>query len=355
MHEHGPKRRLRPATDCWFHATLGGVLSKVRSARASQLALTTLSGTLVAACSLFAPTDAELIGGGASPKSHTDAGRGNGGEETAAGAGLDAGASAGGVSVGGTAGQSTGTAGQSTGTAGQSTGTAGQSTGTAGQSAGTAGQSGGGQGGVGGAGSCVPDITSKAPKASSLLDDFADGAPGPKFRVDGDTETCAVESGGRVVIALPQPLSSTYFCYYETLNNYDLTCDSVVLKVPEVAGPTFGVQTYLYVGPDAAHRVMVVVENGAYLFSTDAVDFSSAGRYDPAFPWWRLREASVGGQRKVIFETSSDAVAWRQNYSVARPFALNDVKVAFGAGAYRAVSSSGTGAFACYNAPASCH
>jgi hypothetical protein len=310
-------------------------LSTRTRTRTPHFLFTSVSLTLLAACSLLAPTEAELSGG-----RDREAPGASGGGEDMAGAGQDGGAPAGGSVSGGAGGELGGAA----------------PSGTGGSTAGM----GGGNGGVGGAAggssstNCVADVASQVPKASSLRDDFADGTPSPNFRVDGDTEICALEASGEVVVDLPQPLNSSYFCFYETQNDYDLTCDSVVLKVPEVAGPVVGVQTYLYVGPDPEHLVMVVVENGTYLFSTDAVRFADAGRYDPASPWWRLRETSIDGQRKVVFETSSDAATWTQRYSTARPYPLNEVKVAFGAGAYRPSSATGAGVFACYNAPAGC-
>jgi hypothetical protein len=314
------------------HAILLGVLANVRPARATLVACIFSTSFVAAACSLFAPTDAELIGGGGAPQ--------EGGKPSA---GATSGSSNGGASGG--SGGSAGSGDDSTAAGGEGGATSG---------GGEAG--GGGRGGsvpVAGATGCIRDVSSSEPPASSLGDDFSDGTAGPNFRVDGDTETCALEASGRVEVALP-PSVSGYFCYYETLANYDLTCDSIVVKVAEAAGPVVGLQTYLYVGPDAAHRVMVVVENGGYLFSTNGTQFSSVGRFDPASPWWRLREAEVGGQRKVIFETSPDAATWTERHSVTRPFALNKVKVAFGAGAHLPTADGGTGAFACYNAPAGC-
>ena len=314
---------------------------KFRPARTLYLALTSVSLAVMGACSLFAPTEAELSGGRAARDEEVKAGAGAAAGDDTGGARGDSGASSGGIGLSG--------GGQSGGAGGTGGVTAGAAGGTAGAAGGTA-----GTGGAAGSNTCVPDVTSKAPKASSLVDGFSDGTAAPKFRIDGDLDTCALEKSGRVVVDLPQPAPAGYFCFYETLQVYDLTCDGVVLKVPQVAGPALGVQTYLYVGPDPAHLVMVVVENGSYLFSTDAKAFINVGQYDSGSPWWRLREASVGGQRKVIFETSPDAAAWTERYSVARPFALDSVKVSFGAGAYRASASSGSSLFACYNAPAGC-
>ena len=199
----------------------------------------------------------------------------------------------------------------------------------------------------------MPDVTSARPRASTLLDDFSNNRAGPGFFVNGSPATCATESNGSVVVTLPNPVPASEYCYYQTSTTYDLTCDSIVLKVSQVARSVIGLQTFLYVFPDDTHKLFVVVENGTYILGSEGGDDSTGGRYEATSPWWRLSEVSNKSARLVIFETSSDGSTWTERARLARPFPLNNVRIAFGTGAYMATSNPGSGTFACYNA-ASC-
>ena len=186
-----------------------------------------------------------------------------------------------------------------------------------------------------------------------MKDDFSDGMPGPTFRLDGDG-ACGVEKNGRLRITLPSPVSASYYCYFETTSSYDLTCDAIVLKVPEVVGPSLGLQTFLYITADPAHRLTILVENGAYLIGLEGENPTFSGRYSAGEPWWRLSEVAKGRQRVMVFETSADAVSWTEQARFDRPFSVGDVEIALGAGAYQSNSSPGTSEFACFNSPQAC-
>ncbi len=286
------------------------------------------------ACSLFAPTDADIAGGA------TQGSGGIAGNASSASGG--AAQTQGGAPEAGAPGDSGAGGGRSSGGA---TGRGGATSG---------GSATGGVNATGGATTCVADVTSTRPKASTLLDDFSNGTAGPGFFVNGSPTTCATESAGSVVVALPNPVPASEYCYYQTSTTYDLTCDSIVLKVSQVARSAVGLQTFIYVFPDDTHKLFLVVENGTYILASEGGDDSTGGPYEPTNPWWRLREVSDGSARLVTFETSPDGSAWTERARLVRPFPLNNVRIAFGAGAYQATPNPGSGAFACYNRPASC-
>lgn len=229
---------------------------------------------------------------------------------------------------------------------------------TAGGSAGAAmtggSTSSGGATSASGASTCTPDVVSSRPKTSSLLDDFSDGSAGPAFFVNGEPANCALESSGHMVVSLPNPTPASNYCYYESADRYDFTCDSLVVKVPQIARATLGLQTFVYLILDASRTFYLVVDNGAYILGSLGGKTVSGGRYDSTAAWWRLREEGVTGTRQVVFETSGDARTWRERARIARPFALNDVKIALGVGSYQTTTDPGSGVFACLNTPAGC-
>jgi hypothetical protein len=288
----------------------------------------------LSACSLLAPTDEALTGGG---NDSASAGQfSNAGAEPVADAGAAASAGGGDVGASGTATSVGGGAGGNGSLAG-----GGGVSSSAGATAG------------GGTSTCVPDVTSTRPKASSLRDEFSDGTPEPTFRLDGD-DACGVETKGRLHVALPAPVNASYYCYFETTSTYDLTCDAIVVKVPAVVGPSVGLQTFLYLTADPAHKLTILVEDGAYLVGLEGEKLSYSGRYSAAEPWWRLRETAASGKRVVVFETSADAQTWTERTRLDRPFGVGSVKIALGAGAWAANASPGISEFACYNAAGTC-
>ncbi|MGC4088129.1 MAG: hypothetical protein QM756_09560 [Polyangiaceae bacterium] len=319
---------------------------------------------VVSACSLFAPTEDELSGGGASAEGGAFVST-SGGASAAKGGAASA---TGGAALGGTASSGAATGGTTNGGAALGGATSGGATnggaalggaatgGAASGGAAVAGSSasGGAPIGSGGSSGCVPDFTSSKPKASTLLDDFSDGSAGPGFFVNGSPTTCAVEASSRVVVSLPNPTPPSNYCYYQSTGSFDFTCDSLVVKVPQIARATLGLQTFVYLIPDATHKFYLVVDNGAYILGSEGGKSVGGGRYDASVPWWRLREEGSGSVRQVVFETSQDATSWVERARIARPFALNNVRIALGAGSYQNVSDPGSGMFSCLNAPAGC-
>jgi hypothetical protein len=106
----------------------------------------------------------------------------------------------------------------------------------AGGTSGTGGiaSSAGGSGGVAGSASggapgneaCVPDVLSANPKANSLISDFSSTSG---FMLN----SCFSVSGGQGLAEPGEAPNAGNYCMFWTAAQYDLTCSSVAVKVPE--------------------------------------------------------------------------------------------------------------------------
>jgi len=97
------------------------------------------------------------------------------------------------------------------------------------------------------------------------------------------TQECATEVGNRMIVALPNPPNADYYCYYETVRTYDLTCDAVVVKVPELTRAALGLQTFLYIVRDDDHKMILVVESTGIVFGLDGGAAVTGENYDPRY------------------------------------------------------------------------
>ncbi len=186
------------------------------------------------------------------------------------------------------------------------------------------------------------------PPASSIQDDFASGMLGDRWAAVGGG--CIAQTAGDLVAA---PTDTGAYCFAATLVTTHLSCDSIVMRVPEVTAPVLGAQTFIYVSPaSGAENMHMILEGDGYQLGTDAngIIVGSSDVRDPVNDlWWRL-SASDG---EVVFDTSPDGAAWRERLRGPEPFSFDDVYISLGAGTWMPTPSPGQARFGCYNVPPS--
>jgi hypothetical protein len=91
------------------------------------------------------------------------------------------------------------------------------------------------------AGRCAT-ATFSLPAASTFADDFTTGVLTDRWH---PVASCIAQASGELV-ATPSPTPTSY-CHAWTNGDFHLSCDSIVVKVPEVTTETLGVQTFIYV------------------------------------------------------------------------------------------------------------
>jgi hypothetical protein len=218
-----------------------------------------------------------------------------------------------------------------------------QGSGAAGGAA-SAGGGGVGGGAGGGAGVCATDFLH--PAASSLVDDFADGSPAPKWARAG----CAMQEIDGQLVAAP-PADALDFCFQYTVDAYHLTCSEIAFRLDEATSSTQGVQTFVYIDTlDGTQRLHLLKDITGFNFAApDIAAIPVSGSYDPiAHRWWKLRH---DGQL-LFFETSPDGETWSVRASAESPISLDSVIIQLGAGTYLSIPDPGVARFACYNVPA---
>ncbi|MEJ7729209.1 MAG: hypothetical protein WKG00_08335 [Polyangiaceae bacterium] len=201
----------------------------------------------------------------------------------------------------------------------------------------------GGAGGQGGA--CAIDFLH--PAASSLVDDFADGTPAPKWTTAG----CAPQEVDGQLVATP-PANALEFCFQHPVDAYHLTCSEIAFRLDEATSSTQGVQTFVYIDTlDGTQRLQLLKDIGGFNFAApDIASIPVSGSYDAiADRWWKLRH---DGQL-LFFETSPDGERWNVRASAESPISLDSVVIQLGAGTYLSIPDPGVARFACYNMPAS--
>jgi len=200
--------------------------------------------------------------------------------------------------------------------------------------------------GTGGAGgTCAPG---SHPRISSLVDDFSDGTPAPAWVPVG--RCSPLETRGEVVVV--PPTTGDEFCWYASVDTFQLRCDAVTFLVAEATAPALGVQTFVYIDPtDAAEPINLILEGGGFQLGKTS-DMTSLGKaYDSVDDrWWRLREAAD----RLHFETSPDGKVWADLGSIPDPEPLDAVRIRFGAGTYMPLANPGQARFDCYNVPPPC-
>ncbi len=185
------------------------------------------------------------------------------------------------------------------------------------------------------------------PSASAFGDNFTSGSLTPGWDIVNGS--CVDESGGELVSTPPSNMSGSY-CFVWTHGVYHLSCDSIVVRVPEVTQPVLGAQTFIYLEPaDQSQQYALILEDGGFNSHLNGTgDFFP---YDAASDaWWRLSEAA--GQ--LIFSVSPDGATWTTVDSGPDPFPLDNINVGLGAGTYVPVADPGQAVFHCYNVPPPC-
>jgi hypothetical protein len=152
--------------------------------------------------------------------------------------------------------------------------------------------------------------------ASSLADDFEDGAQGilwsRAFTSNGATK--AEMDGVLVLTPAANAVSQTA---YISGSAYDLSESAVAIEVVQTTAAQPSTQTFMRVENDVDNGFSMAVMDGELEFRTeqDANQMTLAGiPYDAALHrWWRLR-ASAG---VVRWETSPDGKAWTEQHEAA--------------------------------------
>jgi hypothetical protein len=186
------------------------------------------------------------------------------------------------------------------------------------------------------------------PAASSIQDDFATGVLTDRWAAIGG---CIAQSAGDLVAV---PTDTGAYCFAATLVTTHLSCDAIVMRVPEVTAPVLGAQTFIYVSPATSDENMhMILEGDGYQLgtNTNGIIVGSADVRDPVNDvWWRL--SAIDGE--VVFDTSPDGVAWRERLRGPEPFSFDDVYVSLGAGTWMPTPSPGQARFGCYNVSPPC-
>ncbi|HTM18918.1 MAG TPA: hypothetical protein VL172_00355, partial [Kofleriaceae bacterium] len=188
--------------------------------------------------------------------------------------------------------------------------------------------------------------------ASSLSDDFEDGAIGWTWSLSFDNSGCAlVETGGVAQVELSS--GSTSHCAYYTLAAFDLRDDAISVQVTQMLSTSMSeVRAYFRVWLDSDDFLDIMQEDGTLYF-----DSESGGTYTAhaSVAWsladhgfWRIREQAG----TVYWDTSPDGTAWNQQAEAPDPFDLSAVQIGLGGQALTAPATDpGHVSFDRYNLP----
>jgi hypothetical protein len=164
-------------------------------------------------------------------------------------------------------------------------------------------------------------------KASTLVDDFAAGAPGLRWTPTAQGACTIAETGNTVLTTMSG--AGTSYCAFASTTAYDLTASSVYIDVPAITNFYPPVHYFLRVS-DASNKSATL----AFLGSTNQLEESADGialqttAYASATEvFWRLRES--GGM--LVWETGPSAAAFTVKRQAAAPFKLDAVRVLLGA------------------------
>jgi hypothetical protein len=223
--------------------------------------------------------------------------------------------------------------------------------GAAGGGAATGGQGGagatGGAGGEAGAGGTMPC-------AIPLQDTFDDGVIGAAWYPYMNDGGLVEETGGELLVHLPDVTTASSFGGLSSAAQYDLTGCYVFVEVTGVPDPATEAYTQIvagFAGPEESY-VEVIQDAGAIvakrIYNSEHTYLNSIP-YDPvAHRYWRIREAAGS----TYWELSPDAQSWTQLASEPTVVQLSGIIIGIGAGAYQVEPSPpGTARFDNLNTP----
>lgn len=182
-------------------------------------------------------------------------------------------------------------------------------------------------------------------------DHFDDGAAGPLFGVEGDTEVAVTETGGEVVFELAGVLSMYTFRSYRTLTTYPLAGLCVVFEVSQfpaadgasafakIFDTTTVAETFLY--RSGGNGIMSFRTQVGATYGTGTVDQYVDIEFDPALRFWRLQQ--IGN--RTYWDVSTDGTHFVEYARHDDLFSEPDVYVDFGAGTVLDVADAGIIAF----------
>jgi hypothetical protein len=167
-------------------------------------------------------------------------------------------------------------------------------------------------------------------KSSTLKDDFDDGVTSFKWHRSYFDGACQHVENGELVFSVPPDMRG--FCYYTSSSAFDLTADTLTVKVPVTPDPATSTNVLFaaYISGDINRKLEFGLSKGQ-LFFREYADQSTKVFGDLPFDpsqhlFWRLRE-SAG---KVFWETSADGQTWKVGAETPASFPVTALDVTLG-------------------------
>lgn len=178
-----------------------------------------------------------------------------------------------------------------------------------------------------------------AKKAKALYDDFDTGALSALWSTFLSGSSTATVSGTSVVLANVATTVGT--AQLNSASTYDLMDSYFRCKITGVPGDT-NVDAAIGIRLDASNILQMVIE-GTTIFADTIIATVETGHNGRTYSaitdlWIQIRES----KGVTYFETSPDAIDWKVLYSVATPFAVNNVALFIAAVEYASTATPGS-------------
>jgi hypothetical protein len=167
-------------------------------------------------------------------------------------------------------------------------------------------------------------------KTSTLKDDFDDGVMSQSWSLSSFDNECQHAEDGELVLSLPQ--DGMGGCYYVSANAFDLTDNTLTVKVPVTPSSAPGAYVFLgaFIDGNIERKLEFDLNNGTMVFRQKLDQTVKVINEVPFVPseqlFWRLRESA--GQ--VFWETSADGQTWKTQAEAPSPFPVTALNVLLG-------------------------
>lgn len=191
------------------------------------------------------------------------------------------------------------------------------------------------------------------PPMASLVDDFADGVRNASlwtpFVLNYSALVAVAETGGQLRITPATSTAGVLYGGYHSRIAYDLTGSQASIQCVQAAsGAT--VDTELIIAIDDNNYLGIIKESTLIYWYANIAGVASEthATYNAGtHAWWRIRH--VASDDTIRFDTSTNGLAWTQQRSMARPFAITALYANIMGGTYQSVGAPGVAIFDSFN------